>query len=155
MAKLQNHLNKVYLDFQKAVEEQQDLLEKKLTESSLYLEQFKRLETIEGQLAKLLTAEAFAGKADSEIAKLDTQIGRLDRIEAAINRLAEILSKRPAAAAQGVREATLFDNPQQPQDVKVKVNLPVPRWLAFTTCGVLIAAGLFSIIYPLLIKFLG
>ncbi|HPD48481.1 MAG TPA: hypothetical protein PLY61_16465 [Anaerohalosphaeraceae bacterium] len=155
VAKLQDHLNKVYLDFQKAVEEQQDLLEKKLTESSLYLEQFKRLETIEGQLAKLLTAEEFAGKADSEIAKLDTQIGRLDRIEAAINRLAEILSKRPASAAQGVREATLFDNPQQPQDVKVKVNLPVPRWLAFTTCGVLIAAGLFSIIYPLLIKFLG
>lgn len=155
VAKLQDHLNKVYLDFQKAVEEQQDLLEKKLSESSLYLEQFNRLETIEGQLDKLLTSEAFAGKADAEIAKLDTQIGRLDRIEAAINRLAEIMSKRPAATAQGVREATLFDNPQHPQDVKVKVNLPVPRWLAFTTCGVLIAAGLFSIVYPLLIKFLG
>ena len=155
VAKLQEHLNKVYLDFQHAVEEQQKLLEEKLTESSLYLEQFKRLETILGQLDKLLKSEEFIGKADAEIAKLDTQIGRLDRIETALNRLIEIVSKRPVTANQAVREATLFDNPQQPQDVKVKVNLPVPRWLAFTTCGVLIAAGLFSIIYPLLIKFLG
>lgn len=155
VAKLQNHLNKVYLDFQKAVEEQQGLLERKLSESSLYLEQFKRLETIEGQLDKLLTSDAFAGKADAELAKLDGQISRLDRIEAAINRLGESMSKRPAAASHGVREVSPFDIPPQPQDVKVKVNLPVPRWLAFTTCGVLIAAGLFSIIYPLLIKFLG
>lgn len=155
VGKLQQHLNKVYLDFQDAVAEQQKLLEKKLTESSLYLEQFKRLETIQGQLDKLLKSEEFIGKADAEIAKLDTQIGRLDRIEAAVNRLIEIVSKRSAAAAPAVREATLFDNPQQLQDVKVKVNLPVPRWLAFTTCGVLIAAGLFSIVYPLLIKFLG
>lgn len=155
VGKLQQHLNKIYLDFQDAVAEQQSLLEKKLSESSLYLEQFKRLETIQGQLEKLLTSEVFVGKADVEIAKLDTQIGRLDRIEAAINRLVEIMSKRPAAVTQGVRDTTLLDNPQQPQDVKVKVNLPVPRWLAFTTCGVLIAACLFSIIYPLLIKYLG
>lgn len=155
VGKLQTHLNKVYLDFQDAVAEQQRLLEQKLSESSLYLEQFKRLETIQGQLDKLLKSEEFIGKADAEIAKLDTQIGRLDRIEAAVNRLIEIVSKRPATATQAVREATLFDNPQQPRDVKVKVNLPVPRWLAFTTCGVLIAAGLFSIVYPLLIKFLG
>lgn len=155
VGKLQTHLNRVYLDFQDAVAEQQRLLEQKLSESSLYLEQFKRLETIQGQLDKLLKSEEFIGKADAEIAKLDTQIGRLDRIETALNRLIEIVSKRPANATPAVREATLFDNPQQPQDVKVKVNLPVPRWLAFTTCGVLIAAGLFSIIYPLLIKFLG
>ena len=155
VGKLQTHLNKVYLDFQDAVAEQQRLLEQKLSESSLYLEQFKRLETIQGQLDKLLKSEEFIGKADAEIAKLDTQIGKLDRIETALNRLIEIVSKRPANATPAVREATLFDNPQQPQDVKVKVNLPVPRWLAFTTCGVLIAAGLFSIIYPLLIKFLG
>lgn len=155
VGKLQQHLNKVYLDFQDAVAEQQQLLEKKLTESSLYLEQFKRLETIQGQLDKLLPSDVFVGKIDTEIAKLDTQISRLDRIEAAVNRLVEIVSKRPAAATSAAREATLFDNPQQQQDVKVKVNLPVPRWLAFTTCGVLIAAGLFSIIYPLLIKFLG
>ena len=121
----------------------------------MYLEQFKRLETIQGQLDKLLTSEVFAGKIDTEITKLDTQIGKLDRIETAINKLAEIVAKRPAAVVQGAREATLFDSPQQPQDLKVKVNLPVPRWLAFTTCGVLIAAGLFSIIYPLLVKFLG
>lgn len=155
VGKLQQHLNKIYLDFQDAVAEQQSLLEKKLTESSLYLEQFKRLETIQGLLDKLLTSEVFAGKIDTEITKLDTQIGKLDRIEAAINKLAEMVAKRPAAIVQGAREATLFDSPQQPQDLKVKVNLPVPRWLAFTTCGVLIAAGLFSIIYPLLIKFLG
>ena len=155
VGKLQTHLNQVYLDFQDAVEEQQKLLEKKLTESSLYLEQFKRLETIEGQLAKLVTSSEFADKEDAQIAKLETQIGKLDRIEASINRLADIMSKKPATVVSGVKEPTLFDNPQQPQDVKVKVNLPVPRWLAFTTCGVLIAAGLFSIIYPLLIKSLG
>lgn len=154
VGKLQQYLNKVYLDFKDAVAEQQSLLEKKLSESSLYLEQFKRLETIQGQLDKLLTVEIFIGRVDAQSTKLDSQISRLDRIEAAINHLAEIMSKRPAAAS-GVREATLFDTPRQPQDMKVKVNLPVPRWLAFTTCGVLIIAGLFSIIYPLLIKFLG
>lgn len=152
--KLQLHLNKVYLDFQNAVAEQQSLLEKKLSESSLYLEQFKRLETIQVQLDKLLTSEVFIGRVDAQSTKLDTQISKLDRVEAAINHLAEVMSKRPASAAQGIKEASLFDNPRQPQDVKVKVNLPVPRWLAFTTCGVLIIAGLFSIIYPLLIKFL-
>lgn len=155
VARLQEHLNKVYLDFQKAVEEQQKLLEKKLSESSLYLEQFKRLETIQGQLDKLLKSEEFIEKEDTQIQKLETQISKLDRIEAAINRLIDIMSKRPATVVQSVREPTLFDAPQQPQDVKVKVNLPIPRWLFFTTCGVLIAAGLFSIIYPLLIKILG
>ena len=155
VAKLQEHLNKVYIDFQNAVKEQQHLLEQKLGESSLYLDQFKRLATIEGQLSKLLTSEDFAGKADAELTKLDTQIGRLDRIEAAINRLAEMVSKRPIATAQNVRQSTLFDSPQPPQDVKVKVNLPIPRWLVFTTCGVLIAACLFSIIYPLIITFFG
>lgn len=154
VGKLQTHLNKVYLDFQDAVGEQQKILEQKLSESSLYLEQFKRLETIQGQLDKLLKSEEFIGKADAEIAKLDAQIGRLDRIEAAVNRMIEIVSKRPAAAAAGVKEATLFDNPQLPQDLKDKVNPLIPRWLAFTTCGVLIAAGIFSIVYPLLIKFL-
>ncbi len=153
VAKFQGHLNKLYLDFQKAVEDQQELLEKKLTESSLYMEQFKRLETIEGQLANLLTGELFTEKEDAQIAKLEAQIGKLERIEAAINRLSEIMSKRSAAVPQTVTQQSLFDNPQ-PQDLKVKVNLPVPRWLAFTTCGVLIAAGLFSIIYPLLLKIL-
>ena len=146
-----DHLNKLYVGFQKAVEDQQELLEKKLTESSLYMEQFKRLETIEGQLANLLTGELFTEKEDAQIAKLEAQIGKLERIEAAINRLSETMSKRSAAVPQTVTQQSLFDNPQ-PQDLKVKVNLPVPRWLAFTTCGVLIAAGLFSIIYPLLLK---
>lgn len=157
VSKLQEHLNNVYLDFQNAVDEQQKLLEKKLTESSQYLEQFKRLETIEAHLTKLLTSTEFIEKEDVQIAKLETQIDKLKSIEAAINRLVEIMSNRPAAVAAGIREPSLFENPQHPQDVKmkVKVNLPVPRWLAFTTCGVLIAAGLFSIIYPLLIKFHG
>ena len=153
VAKFQGHLKKLYLAFQKAVEDQQDLLEKKLTESSLYMEQFKRLETIEGQLANLLTSKLFTEKEDSQIAKLETQISKLDRIEAAINRLSETMSKRSAGVPQTVMQPSLFDNPQ-PQDLKVKVTLPVPRWLAFTTCGVLIAAGLFSIIYPLLLKIL-
>ena len=153
VAKFQGHLNKLYLDFQKAVEDQQDLLEKKLTESSLYMEQFKRLETIEGQLSNLLTSELFTEKEDAQIAKLEAQIGKLERIEAAINRLSETMTKRSAAVPQTVMQQSLFDNPQ-PQDLKVKVNLPVPRWLAFTTCGVLIAAGLFTIIYPLLLKIL-
>ena len=153
VAKFQDHLNKLYVGFQKAVEDQQELLEKKLTESSLYMEQFKRLETIEGQLANLLTGELFTEKEDAQIAKLEAQIGKLERIEAAINRLSETMSKRSAAVPQTVTLQSLFDNPQ-PQDLKVKVNLPVPRWLAFTTCGVLIAAGLFSIIYPLLLKIL-
>lgn len=154
VAKFQAHLNKLYLDFQKAVEDQQELLEKKLTESSLYLEQFKRLETIEGQLSKLLTGELFTEKEDSKIEKLKTQVEKLDRIESAINRLSETMSKRSSGIPQNVVQQSLFDTPQQPQDLKVKVNLPVPRWLAFTTCGVLIAAGLFSILYPLLLKFL-
>lgn len=154
VGKLQTHLNKVYLDFQNAVAEQQSLLEQKLSESSLYLEQFKRLETIQGQLDKLLKSEEFIGKADDEIAKLDAQIGRLDRIESAINHLAEIISDRTVGVDKGHKDPTLFYDSQRPNDVKVKVNLPVPRWLAFTTCGVLIVAGLFSIIYPLLIKLL-
>lgn len=157
VAKLQNYLNKIYVDFQNAVKEQQELLERKLSESSLYLEQFKRLETIEGKLSSLLTSAVFIDKEDTHISKLETQIGQLERIEAAINRLAETLYKRPAAVTQGIKEPTLFDRPsqqQQPQDVKVTANLLVPRWLAFTTCGVLIVAGLFSIVYPLLIKFL-
>ena len=153
VAKFQGHLNKLYLAFQKAVEDQQDLLEKKLTESSLYMEQFKRLETIEGQLSTLLSSELFTEKEDAQIAKLEAQIGKLERIETAINRLSETMSKRSSGVPQTAMQHSLLDN-SQPQDLKVKVNLPVPRWLAFTTCGVLIAAGLFSIIYPLLLKIL-
>lgn len=155
VGKLQEHLNKVYLDFQDAVKKQQELLELKLGESSLYLEQFKRLETIEGQLTKLLSGEEFVGKADLGIEKLNLQIDKLDKIESAIKRLEEILAKRPAAVISSQRESALMDIPQQPQNLKVKVNLPIPPWLAFTTCGVLIIAGLFSIIYPILVKFLG
>ena len=150
VAKFQGHLNKLYLDFQKAIEDQQELLEKKLNESSLYLEQFKRLETIEGQLSSLLSSSVFTEKEDSQIAKLETQIGKLERIEGAINRLSETMSKRSAGVPQTVYQPSLFDSPQQPKDLKVKVNLPIPRWLAYATCGVLIIAGLFSILYPLL-----
>lgn len=147
MAKLQEHLNKVYLDFQLAIEDQQQLLEKKLTESSLYLEQFRRLETIEAILNKLVTSEEFVSKENAKIEKLNAQVEKLERLETAINNLTQLMSKQ-----QTVTQAPMYDY-QPTQDVRVKVNLPIPRWLAFITCGVLIIAGLFSIVYPLLIKF--
>lgn len=154
VGKLQTHLNQVYMGFQDAVAEQQKLLEKKLSESSLYLEQFKRLETIESQLSNLLTSEQFIEKEDSTIAKLDAHLGRLDRIEAAIGYLAEIVSKRPVLSGQTPVDQPFSGNTQQPPEIKVKVNPPVPHWLAYTTCFVLIAAALFSIVYPFLNRLL-
>ena len=52
----------------------------------------------------------------------------------------------PATVAQGVAM------PMQPQDLKVKVGLPIPAWFAYTTCTVLIIAALFSIVFPILVK---
>lgn len=144
VGKLQIYLNKVYIDFKTAVEEQQTLLEKKLSESSLYLDQFKHLETIEQKLASLLTKDVYSNIET-------TKNGKLDRIEIAINRLAELLSKRPASVASKTAAPSLFDNQTQPD---IKVNLPVPKWLAYTTCVVLILAGLFSIAYPLIQHYL-
>ena len=175
VSKLQEHLSKIYVDFQNAVKEQQELLEKKLGESSLYLEQFKRLETIEGQLAKLSVLDeilknggeqysrlgeienlikglekSISADALNGIAKNGTdQLDYLKRIESAINRLS---SSMPTEVVRSSGSHGFVE--QRPQDVKVKVNLPVPSWLAYVTCGVLIAAGLFSIVFPLLMKFL-
>ena len=142
ISKLQEHLSKVYLDFQNAVREQQELLEQKLTESSLYLEQFKRLETIEDKLSKL-------GVLDEILKNGGEQLSRLGRIEDAINRLS---SSMPSGVIHQISSHGTVE--QRPQDVKVKVNLPIPSWLAYVTCGVLIIAGLFSIIFPLLSKFI-
>lgn len=141
VARLQEHLAKVYVSFQNAVNDQQELLEKKLSESSLYLEQFKRLETIEGQLAKL-------GVLDEILKNGGEQVSRLERIEAAINALAKSMPSGITPQSQK-QEVVSF----KPQDVNVKVSKVIPSWLAYITCGVLIAAGLFSIIFPLLSKF--
>lgn len=157
VAKLTNHLNKIYIDFQHAVEEQQTLLTEKLSESSQYLEQFQHLETIEQKLETLLTSEIFSQNGEVQLAKLEAQNGKLDSIEKALNRIIEIISRNTTTTAISPTrstEPTLFNGNQQPEDMKVNVNMPIPKWLAYTTCSVLIVAGLFSIIYPLIIKLL-
>ena len=154
VAKLTEHLNKIYIDFQHAVEEQQRILTEKLSESSLYLEQFQHLETIEQKLGTLLTSEVFTQSGDAQIAKLEVQNGKLDSIERALNRIIEIVLKKTSAAATvptHIAEPGLFDN--QPKDMKVNVKLPVPSWFAYTTCGVLISAGLSTIVF-IIIKLL-
>jgi len=142
VARLQEHLSKVYIDFQNAVKEQQELLERKLTESSLFLEQFKRLETIEEKLSKLDVLDGLLKNGGD-------QLSHLGRIEDAINRLA---SAMPTGLAQQSNTHEIVD--YRPQDVKVKVNLPIPSWLAYTTCSILIVASLFSIIFQLITKFI-
>lgn len=145
VAKLTEHLNKIYIDFQHAVEEQQRLLTEKLSESSLYLEQFQHLETIEQKLGTLLTSEVFSQSGEAQLAKLEAQNGKLDSIERALNRIIEIVSKKSAAAPAHFADPGLFDNQQK--DMKVSVKLPIPKWFAYTTCGVVIAAGLAAIAF--------
>lgn len=132
---LQTHLNKVYLNFKNAVSEQQRLLAEKLSESSLYLDQFRHLETIEEKLATLLSS------GDMQLAQLETQNGKLDR-------LIEVASKKNTNAGS----STPFVHTPQAQDMNVSVKLPIPKWLAYLTCIILIAAGLFSIIFPFIHK---
>lgn len=143
---LQTYLNKVYLDFKRAVEEQQILLEKKLSESSLYLDQFKHLESIEHKLSSLLTSEVYNDSITSRNSKLD-------RIESTINRLAEVMSKRTASTSRGAASPSLFDNISI-DDLKSKEKPVAPRWLMITTCIVLIIAGLFSIAFPIIKMFM-
>lgn len=136
---------KIYIDFQHAVEEQQRLLTEKLSESSLYLEQFQHLETIEQKLGTLLTSEVFSQSGEAQLAKLEAQNGKLDNIERALNRIIEIVSKKSVAAPAHFADSGLFDNQQK--DMKVSVKLPIPKWFAYTTCGVVIAAGLAAIAF--------
>lgn len=146
ISKLQTHLNKIYLDFQTAVEDQQKLLKDKLTESNLYLEQFKRLKTIEDLLGKLVTSEMFISKEDTKISKFDTQITKLNNIENAISRLTDSLSSLTNVVPQNmIVQPVVSDTSQSSPNYRIKINLPIPRWLAFTTCGVLIVAGVIYI----------
>lgn len=138
--KLQEHLGKVYLDFKNAIADQQRLLEQKLSESTGLLEQFNYIQKINEKLSALETLVG-TNKAQEQT---------LERIEKAIEELAKIVSTKrtssPATVAQGVAM------PMQPQDLKVKVGLPIPAWFAYTTCTVLIIAALFSIVFPILVK---
>lgn len=139
--KLQEHLGKVYLDFKNAIADQQRLLEQKLTESTGLLDQFNYIQEINERLSAL----------DTIVGSNKAQEQSLARIEKAIEELTKIVSaKRTSSPAQVVQGASM---PMQPQDVKVKVGLPIPPWFAYTTCIVLIIAALFSIIFPILVKF--
>ena len=152
ISKLQTHLNEIYLDFQSAVEEQQKLLKNKLTESTLYLEQFKRLETIEGLLGKLVTSEIFRSEEETKRTKLEIQISKLSNIENAISRLTESLSSRANVFPQNmIVQPVDYDTSQSSSNDKIKINLPIPRWLAITTYAVLIVAGVIYI-YPFILK---
>jgi len=136
--KLQEHLAKVFVDFQKAVDEQQRLLTEKLAESSGLLAQFKRLEAIENKLAKL-------DRLDDVIASVNGLGGKLDSLQS-------VMKSSVSSIKNGsVSSPTLFDGGMD-RDVNVDVKYPMPAWLAYTTCGVLIIAGVFSIMFPILVK---
>ena len=114
-------------------------------EVSRGLEQFQHLETIEQKLGTLLTSEVFSQSGEAQLAKLEAQNGKLDNIERALNRIIEIVSKKSVAAPAHFADSGLFDNQQK--DMKVSVKLPIPKWFAYTTCGVVIAAGLAAIAF--------
>lgn len=140
-SKLQEHLGKVYLDFKNAIADQQRLLEQKLTESTGLLEQFNYIQKINEKLSALETLVGTNKAQEQTLARIEKAIEELTRIVSAKR------TSSPAPMAQGVAMQ------YQPQDVKVKVGLPIPAWFAYTTCAVLIVAGLFSIIFPILVKF--
>ena len=137
VGKLQEHLAHVYIDFQTSVAEQQRLLTEKLAESSGLLEQFKRLESIEGKLAKL-------DKLDEVVAAVNSLGGRLDSLQATVKSTGASLKGNMGGATP------ILMNDSSEKDVDVNVKMPIPSWLAYTTCAVLIIAGVFSIIFQLL-----
>lgn len=140
VGKLQEYLAKVYIDFQDAVSEQQKLLTEKLSESSDLLAQFNRLENIENKLVKL-------DRLDDLVAAVTSLGERLDTLQTTI--------KDTGASLKGHigNTATIVADNTRDKDVKVEVKMPIPTWLLYVTCGMLIAASLFTIIFSILVKF--
>ncbi len=139
VGKLQEHLAHVYIDFQNAVAEQQRLLTEKLAESSGLLEQFKRLESIESKLTKL-------DKLDEVIAAVNSLGGSLESLQATVKFTGASLKESMEASTP------MLTNDSSDKGIAVNVKMPVPSWLAYTTCAVLIIAGVFSIVFQILTR---
>ncbi len=137
VGKLQEHLAHVYIDFQTAVAVQQRLLTEKLAESSGLLEQFKRLESIEGRLDKL-------DKLDEVVAAVNSLGGCLDSLQVTVKFIGDSLKGNAGWATPML----MGGSSEKDEDVNEKRF--IPSWLAYTTCAVLIVAGVFSIIFQLL-----
>lgn len=133
VGKLQENLARIYVDFQNAVSDQQKLLKEKLSESSALLEQFQRLESIENKLSRL----------DDIAASVSSLGGRLDTLQVIVKSIGNSIGGNIGVSSNNI------DN----KDVKVNVKLPIPTWLGYLTSIILILAGLFSIVFPLLGKF--
>lgn len=137
---LKEHLAKIYIDFQDAVAEQQRILAEKLAESSNLLSQFKRLETIEQELMKL-------DMLDNILAALNSLGGRFEGLQSTI--------KTTGASLKGYGDSIAQMNHPSPteRDMKVTVKMPMPSWLLYVTCSLLLIASVFSIVFPILVKF--
>lgn len=137
---LKEHLAKIYIDFQDAVAEQQRILTEKLAESSNLLSQFKRLEAIEQELKKL-------NMLDNILAALNSLGGRFEELQSTI--------KTTGASLKGCGNSIAQMNHPYPteRDMKVTVKMPMPAWLLYVTCSLLLIASIFSIVFPILVKF--
>ncbi len=137
---LKEHLAKIYIDFQDAVAEQQRILTEKLAESSNLLSQFKRLEAIEHELKKL-------DKLDNILTALNSLDGRFEGLQSTI--------KTTGASLKGYGDSIAQMNHLSPteRDMKVTVKMPMPAWLLYVTCSLLLIASIFSIVFPILVKF--
>lgn len=137
---IKEHLSKIYIDFQDAVAEQQRILAEKLAESSNLLSQFKRLEAIENELKKL-------DMLDNILTALNSLGGRFEELQSTI--------KTTGASLKGSGDSIAKMNNPSPMehDMKVTVKMPMPAWLLYVTCSLLLIASIFSIVFPILVKF--
>lgn len=137
---IKEHLSKIYIDFQDAVAEQQRILTEKLAESSNLLSQFKRLEAIENELKKL-------DMLDNILTALNSLGGRFEELQSTI--------KTTGASLKGSGDSIAKMNNPSPMehDMKVTVKMPMPAWLLYVTCSLLLIASIFSIVFPILVKF--
>lgn len=137
---IKEHLSQIYIDFQDAVAEQQRILTEKLAESSNLLSQFKRLEAIENELKKL-------DMLDNILIALNSLGGRFEELQSTI--------KTTGASLKGSGDSIAKMNNPSPMehDMKVTVKMPMPAWLLYVTCSLLLIASIFSIVFPILVKF--
>ena len=120
--------------------EQQRILTEKLAESSNLLSQFKRLEAIENELKKL-------DMLDNILTALNSLGGRFEELQSTI--------KTTGASLKGYGDSIVQMNNPSPmeRDMKVTVKMPMPAWLLYVTCSLLLIASIFSIVFPILVKF--
>lgn len=140
VGKLQEYLAEIYINFQDAISEQHKLLTEKLSESSDLLAQFNRLENIENKLVKL-------DRLDDLVAAVVSLGERLDSLQTTIKNIGASLKGHVG------NTATIITDNTRDKDVKVEVRMPMPTWLLYVTCTMLIAASLFTIIFSILVKF--